>query len=105
VYRLLAAMKLRKDKAVVHGLRGQPSNRKLDLEIEQRTVQVLSDAKLRDFGPTLASQYLAKKHGIAVSKETMRRWMMQAGLWHARRQKVKDIHVWRPRRERFGELV
>src|SRR5689334_7472231 len=72
VYRLLAAMKQRKDKAVVHGLRGRPSNRKIAPEIEQRAVQLLSDPKLRDFGPTLASQYLAKKHGIMVSKETMR---------------------------------
>jgi transposase InsO family protein len=105
VYRLLAAMKQRKDKAVVHGLRGRPSNRKINREMEQKAVQILSDAKLRDFGPTLAAQHLARKHGIAVSKETMRHWMMRAGLWRARRQKVQDIHVWRPRREHFGELV
>src|SRR5262245_45212700 len=105
VYRLLAALKQRKDKAVVHGLRGRPSNRKIDTGIEQRAKRILSDPKLRDFGPTLASEFLAKKHGIAVSKETLRRWMMQAGLWHARQQQVKDIHLWRPRRERFGEMV
>lgn len=56
----LAAIKLGKDKAVVHGLRGRPSNRRIDPEIQQRAVLILSDAKLRDFGPTLASQYLAK---------------------------------------------
>ena len=35
----------------------------------------------------------------------MRRWMMRAGLWQARKQHVPEVHLWRPRRERFGELV
>jgi hypothetical protein len=31
--------------------------------------------------------------------------MMEAGLWHVTRQRVKEVHVWRPRRSRWGELV
>jgi len=31
--------------------------------------------------------------------------MIQAGLWRSKRQRAKDIHVWRPRRSRCGELV
>ena len=76
VYRLLAGMKERGDKVVIHRLRGQPSNRKLDEELEQKALEILRDSKLGDCGPTLASQYLAKKHKICVSKETMRRWMI-----------------------------
>ena len=105
VYRLLAAMKERKDKAVVHGLRGRPSNRRLDPAMESKAIELLRDRKLRDYGPRLASQHLAKKHGIVVSKETMRQWMVRAGLWRSRKQRVHEVHVWRPRRERFGELV
>jgi hypothetical protein len=105
VYRLLSALKERKDKAVIHGLRGRTSNRRLSAETEQRAIGILRDSKLRDFGPTLASQHLAKKHSIVVSKETLRTWMMRAGLWQARRRKVREVHVWRERRERFGELV
>jgi transposase len=105
VYRLLAALRERGDKAVIHGLRGRPSNRKLEVSMQQKAIEILADAKLRDYGPTLASQYLSKKHNISVSKETMRQWMGSAGLWQARNQRVKQIHVWRPRRERFGELV
>jgi hypothetical protein len=40
-----------------------------------------------------------------VSKETLRQWMIRAKLWRAKEQKVKAIHIWRPRRSRFGELV
>jgi hypothetical protein len=48
---------------------------------------------------------LAKKHGIAVSKETARKWRKAAGLWRARKQRVTEVHQGRERREGFGELV
>ncbi|MGA2723337.1 MAG: hypothetical protein ABSG79_13105 [Bryobacteraceae bacterium] len=57
------------------------------------------------FGPTLAAEYLCNKHGIEASKETVRQWMMDAKLWRGKRAKVKQVHAWRPRRSRFGELV
>jgi transposase InsO family protein len=57
------------------------------------------------FGPTLAAEYLNNKHGIEVSKETARQWMMRGKLWRAKQAKVKEAHLWRPRRSRLGELV
>ena len=48
---------------------------------------------------------MRKKHGLAVSKETLRRWMAKAGLWKAGRRRVVEVHQWRPRRSRCGELV
>lgn len=105
VRRLLRALKRRGDKAVVHALRGLPSNRKVDVETQGGAVAILSQPVYRGFGPTLASEYLAKKHGIDVSRETVRQWMMQAKLWRARKQHVEKIHEWRPRRSRSGELV
>jgi DNA-binding Lrp family transcriptional regulator len=105
VRRLLRALKRRGDKAVVHGLRGLPSNRKIDADLEQKAVAILSRPVYRGFGPTLASEYLAKKHDIEVSRESVRQWMMEAKLWRTRKQHVEKIHEWRPRRSRFGELV
>jgi len=57
-----------------------------------------------DFGPTLAAEHLAKE-GLALSRETLRKWMSKAALWRPRCQRVKKIHVWRERRASFGELV
>ena len=57
-----------------------------------------------DFGPTLAAEHLAQE-GLAVSRETLRKWMTQAAFWRPRSQRVKKIHVWRERRASFGELV
>jgi transposase len=105
VRRLLAKLRGGGDKAILHGLRNRQSNRKIDQEVEQRAVAILKQDVYRGFGPTLASEYLAKKHDIEVSKETARKWMRAAGLWRARPQRVVEVHIWRARRERFGELV
>ncbi len=105
VKRLLFALKKRGDKAVIHGLRGRPSNQRIAQSTEEEAIQILSADLYKGFGPTLASEYLADKHDIEVSKETLRQWMIRAKLWRAKEQKVKAVHVWRPRRSRFGELV
>src|SRR3954447_6876383 len=105
VKRLLYGLKKHGDKAVVHGLRGKPSNRKIDEKVEREAVKILSAPVYQGFGPTLACEYLRDKHGIEVSKETVRQWMIRARLWRAGKEKVRQAHVWRPRRSRFGELV
>jgi hypothetical protein len=105
IRRLLMRLKEVGDRAVVHGLRGRLSNRSLGGETREGAVRILSQEVYRGFGPTLASEYLAKKHKIAIGRETLRQLMMQAGLWRSRRQKVEDIHEWRPRRSLRGELV
>lgn len=105
VRRLLRALKRRGDKAVVHALRGLPSNRKISADTERKAVAILSEPKYKGFGPTLAAEYLTNKHRIAVSRETVRQWMTRAKLWRAGKQRVEKIHEWRQRRSRFGELV
>jgi transposase InsO family protein len=105
VKRLLHGLKKYGDKAVVHGLRGKPSKRKIEERIERQAVKILSAPVYAGFGPTLAAEYLSNKHGIEASKETVRKWMIGDKLWRAKKDKVKQVHVWRPRRSRFGELV
>jgi transposase len=105
VKRLLYALKKRGDTAVVHGLRGKPSKRKIADSTEQEAVGILSAPVYEGFGPTLACEYLAKQHGIEVSKETVRQWMMRAKLWKGKKARIGQVHMWRPRRSRFGELV
>jgi hypothetical protein len=61
--------------------------------------------RLPRFGPTLASEYLGKKHSIEIGREALRQLMAQAGLWRPRRRKPEQPRVWRERRSRLGELV
>src|SRR5258708_29101948 len=63
VRRLLRALKRRGDKAVSHGLRGLPSNRKINADTRQEALAVLSKPVYRGFKPPLASQDLAKHPG------------------------------------------
>jgi transposase len=103
VRRMLLRIRERGDAALVHGLRGRPSNRKLAARLEQKILARLRQ-RYADFGPTLAAEHLAQE-GFPVSRETLRKWMSKAALWCPRSQRVKAVHVWRERRARFGELV
>jgi transposase InsO family protein len=105
VQRLLDGLTKRGDKVVVHGLRGKPSNRKITEKIEREAVKILSAPVYEGFRPTLAAEYLRDKHGIEASKETVRQWMMRSTLWRGKKAQVRQVHIWRPRRNRFGELV
>jgi DNA-binding Lrp family transcriptional regulator len=105
VRRLLRALKQRGDQAVVHGLRERPSNRRIAASIQQAAVKVLSANDYQGFGPTLATEYLSSKHGIEASRETVRQWMMSGQLWRGKKARIQQVHTWRPRRSRFGELV
>jgi transposase len=102
---LLKRMKKRGDAVVVHGLRGRASNRKIAAKQQARAMEILKQPDWYDFGPTFASEQLTKRHGIELSDETLRQWMIQAGLWKRRGRKIEDVHCWRPRRSAFGELV
>jgi transposase len=104
VRRLLTRMRMVGDRAVVYGLRGR-SNRRIEEEKKQQAIEILKEDVYRGFGPTLASEYLAKKHELTVSKETVRKWMREAGLWRAHKQRITEVHMWRQRRERYGEMV
>lgn len=101
---LLARIGKEGDGGVVHRLRGRVSNRKIAEKERQRAIKAIQ-ARYRDFGPTLAAEYLGEKHGIAVSKETLRHWLIEAGLWKAQKRHVEEVHVWRARRSCWGAMV
>jgi transposase len=103
VRRLVRRYEHEGDAGLVHKSRGRPSNRCLPQEFrEQVMVQVRKH--YRDFGPTLAAEMLAERHGLSVSRETLRQWMIAEELWKPKRRKAV-YRQRRPRRECFGELV
>jgi len=77
--------------------------------VKRRAVELYRKKKqaqvCHDYGPTLAAEELAEQHGIRVSRETLRQWLIEAKLWRRRRARVEQAHVWRARRARYGELV
>lgn len=103
--RLLKKLKQEGDRAVVHGLRGRASNRRLGEKQREKATRILSQEVYRGFGPTLAAEYLAKKHGLKIGRETLRKLMMGAQLWQGQQRKLETVHVWRERRHSRGEMV
>jgi hypothetical protein len=84
--------------------RNRLSNNRLEPSVEAQVAEILR-TQYPDFGPTLASEKLATRHGIVLAKETVRRLQMAAGLWIARKLRPPKIQQPRPRRACLGELV
>jgi hypothetical protein len=90
---------------LVHRLRGRVSNRRIDAQTQARAMALLKQAEWHDFGATFASEQLVERHGLEVSKETVRTSMLAAELWKAQRRQLGEAHFWRARRSGYGELV
>jgi transposase len=89
---------------LVSARRGRPSNRELSVDLRARALALVRE-RYADFGPTLACEKLAECHGIWLAKETVRRWMRDAGLWIPRAQRPTKVYQPRARRACLGELV
>jgi transposase len=95
-------------KALRHGQVGRASNRGTPATTRRRVLALVGQKYSGDvatrFGPTLAAEHLASEDGLSIDHETLRRWMLAAGLWSRQRARTP----YRQRRERkahFGELV
>jgi hypothetical protein len=86
-----------------HGLRERASNRSFGARRRERVLE-LYQAKYAGFGPRLASEYLSREDGEELSEETLRQWLIGAGLWKARKQGARH-RAWRERRACWGELL
>jgi hypothetical protein len=84
--------------------RGRPSNRALS-SVFRQTVLAIVRERYSDFGPTLAAEKLSELDGLDVGVETLRQWMIGAGLWVRRKDRLKRVHQPRARRDCLGELV
>ena len=64
---------------IIHKVRGQPSNYQLSAAVRDYVLEVIRQ-NYRDFGPTPRGRVLLERHGLKVSRETLRKWMIDAGL-------------------------
>jgi len=103
VQRLLKTFQIDGASSLRHKARGRRSNREIGDGIRDFAVCLVREHYL-DFGPTLVAEKLAEEHGLVVSRETLRKWMAEAGIWMSRKQR-RTFHQLRLRREAYGELV
>ncbi len=91
--------------SLVNKHRGKPSNRALDKFLRSRVVELLEIELYHGFGPTYMAEILERNHKITISRETVRKLMIDGDLWKSKRKKSPVMHQQRPRRARCGELV
>lgn len=91
-----------------HRSAGRPSNRAQDAKFRGRVLRLVREKYGgpvgERFGPTLAAEHLAAEDGLEVDAETLRRWMLAAGLWSRERRRKRHRRR-RERKEHFGEMV
>ena len=104
VKRLAKRYRERGAAGLASGHRGKVPNNALGEEVRLAALSAVRE-RYADFGPTLAAEKLAKAHGLSVSRETLRKWMTEDGLWRPKGRREADVHPSRPRRPRAGELV
>lgn len=104
VFRLLHGLKQDGATSLLSKRRGKPSNHRLPAEVRALALSLVRE-RYADFGPSFAAEKLKELHGCSVSHETLRRWMIEDGLWIDRWHRLATPHQPRRRRECLGELV
>ncbi|MDR1656165.1 MAG: ISNCY family transposase [Deltaproteobacteria bacterium] len=104
IRRLIERYKTGGPEALLHQGRGKPSNHRIDAEMHSQVIEIIS-AKYSASGPDLISYELENLHDIIVKPETVRRWMLQEGLWIVNDSKRVSVRRWRERKPCYGEMV
>ena len=104
IRRLLQKYKAQGPVALAHAGRGQTSNSKLSEELRLKSLNLVAD-QFHGFGPTLAHKKLTTVHGLDLSLETLRCWMIAADLWIPRSKRLKRPYQPRYNRDCYGELL
>ena len=104
IRRLCDRVRKEGDAALMHGLRGRPSNNRHDEELLGQALSGLHDPRWRGFGPSFAQEQLDELCGIDLGTNTVRRLMMLTDLWEAGRHGARH-RAWRERRSCVGMLT
>jgi len=104
IKRLLRAYREQGAAGLVSKHRGRKANNRLAEEVKKQALNLLK-TKYRGFGPTLAHEKLVEREQLTLSDESVRKLMIEEGLWKPRKAKKVAVHQLRERRAGFGELI
>ena len=91
------------DKGIQHRSRGKESCRRLPKKLKDRVVELYMRS-YKGFGPTFTAEKLYEFDDIDLSKETVRKWLIEAGQWQKGR-KTRTHRQWRERKWHCGQMV
>ena len=101
--RLLQRFQHNGSAGLVHGHTGHRSNRAMPVEVRDQALEFIRRKGYEALGPTLAAAMLASEEGVKVSQETLRRWMLEAGLWAGSRK--RQLQTPSTESTHFGDVV
>ena len=103
VQRIVRKVRVEGDKGIIHKSRGKASNKALPDKIKSKVLKLYKE-KYPDFGPTLATEKLFEIDKIKINDETLRLWLLGAGISYNKR-KVRPHRQWRQRKACFGQMI
>jgi len=104
VERLCRTLRQHGASGLISRQRGRSSNRRLAAGLREHVLSLVQ-THYADFGPTFACEKLTEQHGVGISRETLRHWMIDAGIWIPRAQRRGRVYQPRHRRSCLGELI
>lgn len=106
IRRLKASVKNNGAAGLVHGSRGKTGNRKIPTTKKKKIISLLRE-HYYDFGPTFANEKLRENHHIIHDPKTIRRIMINEGLWkpRAKKKNSNEHRQWRERKSSYGEMI
>ncbi len=102
--RLKAKVKAQGLAGLCHGNRGRPAHNQSEKTLQARVLK-LSRERYFDFNDSHFTQMLNQQEGIALSRETVRRWRRSAGVPPKRRHRPPKHRRRRPRKEAEGLMM
>jgi hypothetical protein len=103
IQRLATKVRQQGATGIIHGLRGRRSVRRIPARVIQKVLRIYRKTYV-GFGPVLASEKLEERDGIRINRETLRQWLLEAGLWEKGRRRCRH-RCWRERKAYRGEMV
>jgi len=89
---------------LAHRRRGQPARNALGPELRERVLKLHEDS-YSQFNDTHFVEMLAEREGLRIGRETVRRWLREAGVGPKRRRRPPRHRSRRSRRLQMGLLV
>jgi len=105
VYRLRAEVKKEGPKALVHKNKGKESNNKVQEKTRKKIVGFFDNKKHQDFKPGFTAEKLKENHHVHRSSETIRKIMIEEGIWKPKTKKTVDYRSRRKRKGHYGEMI
>lgn len=103
--RLYKAYKKHGNQALLSKKIGMKSNHMLRPELKEKVLLLIAKEEFDGCFPIYVCQRLYDRYKVKLSRETIRKLMIEIGTWQANKKKRPVVHQQRERRARFGELV